>query len=124
MGPSYTIKGVELSFADYHNILSGVRGPDMASLRFQSSVGVIKSCTALLVRRALYGVEVAAGASEPYKPLSGALDLLDDQTILNTVGRHYVTHAFYALSALHRNNLAAPEDVELVMKLARRFGEI
>lgn len=113
--PMRELNGVKLTSAAYHTILSALRGPDQDSEQALSPDSysvkqIIKSCTAVYVRRAVYGERFAAFASAPATPQLNAFVKLRAEDLRKAVGTHYLSHAAYALDLLRRLDLNLPED--------------
>lgn len=119
----------KLSIPNIHLVFSAVRGPDK---HHDSDVGDdglinerdIKSVTALVVRRALYGPELAADISSPNRPAWDRVLKLSNDEWRAAVDYHYVVHQHIAFTILGRDGLFHPDDADHAMLVLRRLTEL
>lgn len=117
----FTVNGVELGEHDYYNLISAVRGPDTNTAGKYDHALDIKSVTAVVVRRALFGAQTAANHSNPPVPQSGDFLKLSFDEIYAAVPIHYIGHALKALRVLHQYQCALEEDRPLVKDILTKF---
>jgi hypothetical protein len=119
---TFTHHGRTLSSEDFHDIMSGLRGPDMEYPG--SRLDIIKSCTAVVVRRALYGRLEAAQYSDPEYPMEAEFLELTHDEIIQAVGDHFVNHMVTALKKLIAFDMILEEDRELVIKVMKKLKDL
>lgn len=115
-----------MTAGDLYIVSSALRGPDNSTGELYSDsslmrdAAAIKSCTALLVRRAVFGVTSAtARISSPNAPRPWEFFKLSRPRITGVVGTHYVAHVLEALRKLATYNSIPVEDRELTDDVIR-----
>ncbi len=103
-------------YAHVHNLLSGVRGPDAGlTAGIIQERNMLKSVTAVIIRRAIYGAAHAERFSHPSAPHPDRQAIREAlKTSRSTLGPHFMSHANMALEAAQILGLVLPEDMELV----------